>query len=822
MTGRSRDDAGLLAHADGAPLDFDALSQLLGGAEPEELIASGVVDRAALPPALLEALQRPGQWLFAGDPRRWWHEVVQQKVALFTAVVAAVADVHRQGRPHLALAPVCIRGTFVAWGSAPVRWQAGVVVGDRERAVPIEVGESAPLWGPAPELLIDLRRRAFLPPLLQGPEAPTLSLQAVCTQQSAADGMVALRLEANGTGVPRSHRPGDIVFVQAEAGGVRLPLRLEEVRPRGLLASGAVPAAALPPAWLAGPFAVRLQFVRRTGPGADCHALGLLLLRLLLANDARSGDEVPEAFLRALRRLEDEPTSVRVVERSLLDRLQQLLASRELRGGCDPQQVLHRTVDRAALQQQLDQGGPRLELGAWRQLLAIAARLFAQLPQLGYDGSPGNVASPLARVAADLAAVQRRLHAALFTADERDRCLAAAAARWTAQVRSERAATAAGNHGGVQRHPGGEGFRLRIQRDGDSQAQEQRFHQERVTIGRREADNVLRLNDPMVSSAHAIIERTADGWVVSDRASTNGTEVDGIRLPVEVQQPLEDGSVICIRPFRLTFVSSRARLEATLMAPPGSALDLRELLHAAWADAAPTAAAAALERVLGQVREDLGDDELLRRLDELGRPGGDGEPEAIVAASSRALAQLSRALLGPGEFRSVVDAQNFASRLARFVEATSQWIERTLELRRALGQKLEIGFVSTQSGRPPVRTAADVRTSALGWVGDTDQPEPSPYFLARYYDEMLSVLAGLLQGNQQIRRVVRERLDPGRLVELAGREAKLRLLVQAAAGSALWKCYVQAFQEVTAGDDHESELNQVLQRALAPRAEPGG
>ena len=78
MTGRDRDDAGLLANAAGAPLDFDALAQLLGGAEPDELLANGVVDRAALNPQLLAALRRPGQWLFAGDPLRWWHEVLQQ------------------------------------------------------------------------------------------------------------------------------------------------------------------------------------------------------------------------------------------------------------------------------------------------------------------------------------------------------------------------------------------------------------------------------------------------------------------------------------------------------------------------------------------------------------------------------------------------------------------------------------------------------------------------------------------------------------------------------------------------------------------------
>ena len=815
MTGRDRLDEAAL------PFDFDALALLLGGGEVAEL-----GDLA--PPACRAVLQRPGQWLFAAEPVRWLHEVLLQKVAAFRAVVAEVAAVHRAGRPHLALAPGCIRGAFPGRGTAPVRWQLELQLGDRELAESVDAGERAPLWQPAAAVRGDLRRRAFLPPSVQGGDAPTLAMRVACSRHPAPDGAQQLRLEATGTGVPRCYRAGDVVFVQLDAAGPRLPMRLEEVRARGLSASAVLPDEHPCWAWTATSAMAELEFLPRLGPAADCHALGLLLVRWLLAHDERSGDEAAEAFGKLLRRLDDEPSAVRVVEATWLQRLRQLAAGREFRTVCEPVAALHRAADRTAVAAAIHAAAEPPDLGAWLQLLGIAARLLGTPPPFAYATTAGPAgADPLARVLADLDVVQRRLHAAVFLAPERERVLRRVLAATALRVDAEQRAAAAdgAGQGGVHRRPGSDGFRLRIQKDGEAHVDERRFAVERLTIGRREADNLLRLNDPMVSSAHAVIERTAEGWVVLDRNSTNGTEVDGIRLPVEVPQPLDDGSVVCIRPFRLTFVPARARHDATLVAPAGDAADLLELAYAAFAEAAPGEAEAAVAAVFDEAQEELGSGALLARLAELQRrlagEADGGGAAAVAAAAARALAQLSRSLLGAGEFRSPDDVQCFAQKLARFVESTSQWIERTLELRKALGRHLDLGFVSTQSGRPPVRSAADVRSSALGWLDPGDASEPSPYFLARYYDELLTVLEGLLRGNQQIRRAVRERLDPARLVEAAGREAKLKMLVQAAAGSALWKAYVAAFQEVTASADGEAELDELLRKALPPRAMPG-
>ncbi|HZJ71538.1 MAG TPA: type VI secretion system-associated FHA domain protein, partial [Planctomycetota bacterium] len=229
----------------------------------------------------------------------------------------------------------------------------------------------------------------------------------------------------------------------------------------------------------------------------------------------------------------------------------------------------------------------------------------------------------------------------------------------------------------------------------------------------------------------------------------------------------------------------------------------------------------ALLAVLRAAADELPPAELLARLPEL---AGAAPPAAVPAdrgleaVSARALQQLSRSLLGPTDFQTPEQVQQFVGKLGRFVDTTAHWIERMLELRKLLGKHLDLGIASTGSGRPSVRTASEVRALVAGWSADSPAAEPAAWYVAKFYDDVVAILVGLLAGNQQIRKAVKERLEPSRLVEQAGREATLRLLVQAAAGSALWKHYVQAFQEVTGGAELDKELASLLQRVSALRS----
>lgn len=825
-----------------APLGCDQGTALLGGAAVDELLATMAPARAeAVPPEVVSALLDGPQWLFAGEPRRWQLEVLRQKLAVFAEVVAAVAAVHASGRPHLGL---CAQNVVFALdgvasgsglgdsgaGGAPVRWNLRPRLLDLGSAEVVgRADDGTPLLHVGAEMLDDVRHRLFLPVLLRGPDVAALTLPVACYRAGEVDGQVRFVVEANGSSVPKTHRAGDAVVVLPANGGPPLVLRLEEMRPRGLLASTLLraddPALALDGTT----FDARVVLHRRFGSAADLHGLGTLLLQLVLVDDEQGLDEVAEVFGKCLRRLEDEPTAVRLEERSLAARWRQLLAGRDARPRSDALHLLHRRHDRDALAAAIGNDGPLLDDGLWQRVLLLAARLLSTLPHFGFATSVGDGGPDLlAAVASELQAIQRRLHVALFAAVERDQAIAAVA---DAQLAALTQSAADG--------PGGQraGFRLVVKKQGESAVQEHRFTEARVTIGRREGDNVLRLNDAMVSSAHAVIEQLPEGWCVMDRNSTNGTEVDGIRLPGEVPQPLQDGSVIQIRPFQLVFHGAEQRLDVTSFGPQLGAEELWEQLHDTFANGSGRGAVAqrqALQHLLQQAQQSLGPTQLQQVLELLaprwrqaigGTAVGDADATALASASSRALAQLSRALLGGDELHTAADVQAFVAKLGRFVETTSQWIERTLELRKALGKHLDLGFASTSAGRFVPRSAADVRLATLGQDGGDAAAGlaagDGANLLARFYDELTSILVGLLQGNQQMRTAVRERLDPARLVEAVSKEAKLRLLVQATAGSALWKAYVQAYHEVTDGGGYEAELAQLLQKAVQERAARG-
>jgi len=52
--------------------------------------------------------------------------------------------------------------------------------------------------------------------------------------------------------------------------------------------------------------------------------------------------------------------------------------------------------------------------------------------------------------------------------------------------------------------------------------------------------------DPGISRLHAVLMATADGWVVLDPGSSNGTQLNGTELITGVQAPLHDGDRITL------------------------------------------------------------------------------------------------------------------------------------------------------------------------------------------------------------------------------------------------------------------------------------
>lgn len=66
-----------------------------------------------------------------------------------------------------------------------------------------------------------------------------------------------------------------------------------------------------------------------------------------------------------------------------------------------------------------------------------------------------------------------------------------------------------------------------------------------VTVGRSRSCD-YQLGDPFVSRCHATIRRTANGWVIEDHATVNGTRVNGVRIVGPT--PIRTGDLITLGP----------------------------------------------------------------------------------------------------------------------------------------------------------------------------------------------------------------------------------------------------------------------------------
>jgi DNA-binding winged helix-turn-helix (wHTH) protein len=76
------------------------------------------------------------------------------------------------------------------------------------------------------------------------------------------------------------------------------------------------------------------------------------------------------------------------------------------------------------------------------------------------------------------------------------------------------------------------------------------------TLIGRDPESHVCIDEPSVSRRHAIISTTADGAVLRDLGSRNGTFVDGRRI--EAPTPLVDGAVVSIGPVALPFAARTA------------------------------------------------------------------------------------------------------------------------------------------------------------------------------------------------------------------------------------------------------------------------
>lgn len=80
---------------------------------------------------------------------------------------------------------------------------------------------------------------------------------------------------------------------------------------------------------------------------------------------------------------------------------------------------------------------------------------------------------------------------------------------------------------------------------------------DKFVVGRK-ADSDIRLDDTGVSKEHILIRTVGNDQVLEDCGSTNGTNVNGVRVNKHI---LQNNDVIELGPFRLKYVNQRATRE---------------------------------------------------------------------------------------------------------------------------------------------------------------------------------------------------------------------------------------------------------------------
>lgn len=86
----------------------------------------------------------------------------------------------------------------------------------------------------------------------------------------------------------------------------------------------------------------------------------------------------------------------------------------------------------------------------------------------------------------------------------------------------------------------------------DGQTRDISFEGARITVGRR-AGNDLHFDRAEISGNHAVFSTEEDRFFIMDLGSTNGTLLNGAQLVAQQKYTLEDGDVISIAPYLITF-----------------------------------------------------------------------------------------------------------------------------------------------------------------------------------------------------------------------------------------------------------------------------
>ncbi len=398
------------------PLDFRETVALLGGARPADVdtLAADLDQPTPLRQEVLRDLDRAGrQFFFAGDAAGLFHlEALYLKLIAMAGLVGGALDhLVATGHAHLALTPDRIRGQLVPGAaSMPDRWGLVLKIGDLLTAAPpleLDAGRVADeptvvnVPYPCPE--------AFLPDAARQPQIETLwmrlALEDLQIDTAGARPRATMRARLTAPDLYRADAHGGHDLVRVElAGGPAGDQRLvfagtrQEAIPGGFTFAGAtapLDEQDLALARTADQLAaanVEVTIAHVFAAPADVLSLGLLLLRMVLSNDAQSVDHVDARQAQAMA--EAAAGGARAGDQERRQTLAAALASGGL--DADPASVLHRQDDRQAV-------AAAIPADLWDDVLDLALRMASSIEgysicarQDHYDGD--DPAAPLRRV----------------------------------------------------------------------------------------------------------------------------------------------------------------------------------------------------------------------------------------------------------------------------------------------------------------------------------------------------------------------------------------------------------------------------------------
>jgi hypothetical protein len=767
--------------------DFDGLCARLGGAAPESGAAT------AAPP-----------WLTAGDRRRWPAEVLWTKVRALQQLLRGVLAVHEAtGGAHFGLVPNNVLVQIDTASGAPWPWAVQVRLADLGCGVVHAANGLAPQrTGPGPEWSQDLHCRAYAPPWLDEFDGPTATLPIAVRELVDAAGSAQLAVDFDAAAGLRRYRAGDLVSIAVAAPERELWFQLTEVRARGGTAVGPLPSAAARAALTAAKSAACAFHCTGEVP-VDCFALGMLLLRALVVDETVAIEDVREHIDQKLPRWRERARAEGAAGRGGY--------GSELRQRFPVGSWLHHAVDRAdpAVREAL--GAPLLHR-VHTGLLELAGEL---LVAGDLRGTAAELQALLQRVAAGLSQHAAVLQVEVCRREARDQRLHTLLGEPWPEVPAPAASA------GVS---AATGACLEIQKDGSSEWQRFELGAGPVTIGRHPTENVLCLADPIVSAKHAVLEAQAEGHTVADRGSRNGTEVDGVRLPVDVAFPLADGMVVRIAPFRLRYRSGGvpAGLPSTgLSAAPADLLAALQAALAPQLEAAPElqrralasalrefglgAGTPAADTALAGVRAEL-EARLPRQLWATARDR--------AAAPERLLRALAEQVLGealPDERLPV-----FVGKLGALAASNTDLLARLLRFRDELRTRLAVpGRAEPPSSWLPARD--DGQALLRSWLTSDAPVAALQQQLQGLGDELVAIVEALRDSAVAIRSLAAAAMAPDKLLLEAGGGAINALATKAP----VWKKHQEAWAEVAQGAKFLAAIEQEIQRLVAARQARG-